>query len=186
MSARRMVSLEEIDFPNARFWAYFLSTSYPNALLEETDQPMYDLVGQVLPVDVRWTDAFTQYYDGVIEERDGYLDAPTTLEAPLDGGDTLKIEFHPGDTLFFLGDTELGSTGPHHRTGTLPYPRLKPLLSLPKGPLLFQLLLPMARVTLEEAAELRPLLRAHFTAMGIPPPSHPALTECLISGLAAD
>ena len=80
MSARRMVSLEEIDFPNARFWAYFLSTSYPNALLEETDQPMYDLVGQVLPVDVRWTDAFTQYYDGVIEERDGYLDAPTTLE----------------------------------------------------------------------------------------------------------
>ena len=186
MSARRMVSLEEIDFPNARFWAYFLSTSYPNALLEKTDQPMYDLVGQVLPVDVQWTDAFTQYYDGVIEERDGYLDAPTTLEAPLDGGDTLKIEFHPGDTLFFLSDTELGSTGPHHRTGTLPYPRLKPLLSLPKGALLFQLLLPMARVTLEEAAELRPLLRAHFTAMGIPPPSHPALTECLISGLTAD
>ena len=56
-----MVRLEEIDFPNAHFWAYFLSTSYPNALLEETDQPMYDLVGQVLPVDVQWTDAFTQY-----------------------------------------------------------------------------------------------------------------------------
>ena len=42
----------------------------------------------------------------------------------------------------------------------------------------------MARLTPEEAVELRPLLGEHFTAMGIPPPSHPALTECLISGLA--
>ena len=38
-----MVRLEEIDFPNAHFWAYFLSTSYPNALLEETDQTMYEI-----------------------------------------------------------------------------------------------------------------------------------------------
>ena len=66
----------------------------------------------------------------------------------------------------------------------MPYNRLRSLLSLPDGPLLFQLLLPMARLTPEEAVELRPLLGEHFTAMGIPPPSHPALTECLISGLA--
>ncbi len=181
----RLVGLEELDFTNRQFWAWFLSVNYPDALLEETDQTMYELVEQVLPVDVRWTDAFTGYCDGVLEERDGYLDDPTTLTAALDGGDTLKIAFHPGDTIFFLNDTEIGCTGPHHRAGTVSCNRLRRLLPLENGAALFQLLLPMARVTPEEAGEIRPLLREHLERMGVGLPLASELAECLLSGITA-
>ncbi len=46
--------------------------------------------------DTGWWDNFTKYYDGVLEESDGYVDEPETLICELAPAQTLKIEFHPG------------------------------------------------------------------------------------------
>lgn len=177
------VLLSDLTFDNTRFWAYFLSTNYPCALLERTDETMYDLVQQVLPVDTQWSDAFTRSYDGVFEANDGYLDNPTTLRVSLDGGDTLEIAFHPGDTIFYINGAEIGCTGPHWRLGALPYARVRRLLTLPYGPVLFQLLLPMAALAPEEAAEARPILEQHLSALGFAPPVLPDAASCLLSGI---
>ncbi|MDE7204788.1 MAG: immunity protein 19 [Lachnospiraceae bacterium] len=58
----------------------------------------------------------------------------------------LKIEFHPGDILYFINDEQIGSTGPHYELQTIPYEKVEQLLSLKKGRQLFLLLLPLAFV----------------------------------------
>ena len=178
-----LILLSDLTFGNTRFWAYFLSTSYPCGLLERTDETMYDLVQQVLPVDTQWSDTFTKSYDGVFEDSDGYLNDPTTLVASLEGDDVLEIEFHPGDTIFYINGEEIGCTGPHWKLWVLSCERIRRLLALPDGPVLFQLLLPMAVLTPEEAAEIRPLLLQHLSALGVTPPVLPEMADCLLSGL---
>lgn len=183
MTPTNNIDLEQINFKHPKFWAYFLSTNYPCAYDEEADCGMYDFIKEVLPIDTAWSDEFTQYYDGVMEESDGYLEEPTTFITALDDSEILKIEFHPGDTIFYLNDQKIGCTGPHWKLWEIPYQRVKSLLSLENGALLFQLLLPMAVLQPEETAELKPILQKQFLELGFTPPILSQMIDCLISGL---
>ena len=178
-----VIILNDILFDNAKFWAYFLSVNYPCAVLEEMEYVMYDLVKQALPVDVKWSEEFTRYYDGVLDETDGYLDNPTTLIAPLDGANTLKIEFHPGDTIFYINEMKIGCTGPHWEIQKIPYDQIKKSLSLENGSVLFQLLLPMAILKPDEIIDIKPILEKQFSNLGFTSSLLSQIIECLISGI---
>lgn len=178
-----VIDLKDILFNNIKFWAFFLSVNYPCAVLEETGYSMYDLVTQVLPVDIKWSEEFTQYYDGVFDEVDGYLDNPTTLITPLDKENYLKIEFHPGDTIFYINEVEIGCTGSHWEVGKIPYSQMKEILSLENGPVLFQLLLPMAILMPNEITDIKPVLEDQFLGFGFTQLLLSQIIECLISGI---
>ena len=91
-----MISLYEIDFSNLNFWTGFIATSFPTALEEETDMSLTELMTENGMCDTSWWDNFTKYYDGVLEESDGYVDKPETVICELVPTQILKIEFHPG------------------------------------------------------------------------------------------
>lgn len=74
-----MLSLHEIDFPNRDFGVGFMATSFPTALEEEMDMSLTDLMIENGMCNRSWWDNFTKYYDGVLEESDGYVDEPETL-----------------------------------------------------------------------------------------------------------
>ena len=95
-----MVSLHEIDFSNRDFWVGFMATSFPTALEEEMDMSLTDLMIENGMCNRSWWDNFTKYYDGVLDESDGYVDEPETLICELAPTQTLKIEFHPGGRIF--------------------------------------------------------------------------------------
>lgn len=177
------VDIRELDFDNCLFWSYFLSTSYPCAYLDEQDCQLYELVAEVLPVDPDWSDDFTQYYDGVMEEMDGYVENPTTVAVPISDTEILTIAFHPGDTIYYINKEEIGCTGPHWKLWTIPYQRVKSLLSLENGAVLFHLLLPMAVVEPEEAADLKSILEMQFQTLGFLPKKALRAADCLISGI---
>ena len=113
-----------------------------------------------------WWERFTGYYAGVLDESDGYLEEPTTLEVLLAKDRVLKIEFHPGDILYFINDELIGSTGPHWKLQTVPYEEVKRLLALENGSQLFLLLLPLAVIKQEDAGsarqEIREQMRNYF------------------------
>ena len=114
------ISFYEID--NLSFWINYFGCSYLNLYDEEEDVSVSELMEELCTEEVReWWEKFTGWYDGVLDESDGYLDDPAFLEAPLTQGRTLKIEFHPGDTLYYVNGEEIGSTGPHWKLGTVPY-----------------------------------------------------------------
>ena len=69
-----MISLHEIDFSNRDFWVGYMATSFPTAWEEETDMSLTELMIENGMCDTGWWDNFTKYYDGVLEESDGYID----------------------------------------------------------------------------------------------------------------
>ena len=101
-----MVSLDDLGFQNRQFWTGYIVTSFPTALDEESDMTLYDLAeeNEIIDIDINWWNEFTRYYDGIFEKSDGYLDEPEMLMCKLTDTQTLKIEFHPGDTVFYIND----------------------------------------------------------------------------------
>ena len=65
-----MVSLEDLEFKNKKFWTGFIISSFPTSLNEETDMTLYELIeeNEMVHIDINWWNDFTKYYDGVFEE----------------------------------------------------------------------------------------------------------------------
>lgn len=181
----RQIKIDEVDFTNQEFWSFYFHVNFPNGYDEETEMTMGEMVEEIIPINIEWVNSFTQYYDGVFDERDGYLDDPTTLKASLNCTEVLKIEFHPGDVIFFIDEKEIGCTGPHHITQSYPYKKLEQLLDDSKGALLFLLLLPMAIVEtayLDTACQtIERLLHNIFPAN-----SCNSLAQCIVHSLMTD
>lgn len=96
------------------FWLIFLMGCFPESLDNETDETLSEIISGLYGYNRQWADNFTGYYDGIFDECDGYIDDPATLEMELSTGDKLYIEFHPGDTIYFINDEEIGCTGPEY------------------------------------------------------------------------
>lgn len=103
-----MYSTDEI-INNKSFWSYFLSVNFPNAYDETTDTDISELLDEY---DNKWIHEFTQYSEEIFDENDGYVDNPNTIELNLNGHDFM-IEFHPGDTVYFIDGQQTGCTGAH-------------------------------------------------------------------------
>ena len=145
-----MISLREIDFSNRDFWVGFMATSFPTALEEETDMSLTELMIENGMYDTSWWDNFTKYYDGVLAESDGYLDEPETLIFELTPAQTLKIEFHPADTVYYFNDKQIACTGGHYKIQVI---RFKDLLNFVENKQTFLLLLPLAVIDNSEINE---------------------------------
>ncbi len=148
------------DIDNLNFWINYFGCSYPNSYDEEEDISVSELMYELCTDGIgSWWESFTGYYDGVLDESDGYLDDPTTLEVSLTNERALKIEFHPGDILYFINDELIGSIGPHWKLQTVPYEEVKRLLALENGRQLFLLLLPLAVIKQEDTDSARQEIR---------------------------
>lgn len=149
----KKLCVEEIDCLN--FWINYFGCCYPNGYDESNDISISELMEEMYTEEVgNWWEQFTGYYEGVFDESDGYLDHPTTLEAQLPSK-ILKIEFHPGDILYFINDKQIGSIGPHWELQTIAYQEVESLLSLKNGRQLFLLLLPLALIEKEDIQAVR-------------------------------
>lgn len=135
-----MVSLNDIVFLNRKFWTGFMATSFPTALDEKTDMSLTEMIEENDATDINWWRNFTKYYDEVLEEADGYLDEPETLRCNLTTAQTLKIEFHPGDTVYYINDRQIACTGCHYHIQIFPF---KDLLNFLEDKRIFLLLLPL-------------------------------------------
>jgi len=176
----KSVDISEINFHNQNFWWYFFSSNFRHAFIEDEGLFLAGILAQYEPDGVlEWGHTFTQYYDGVIYESDGYLDNPTTLEAKISSDETWKIEFHPGDTIYFINDVEIGCTGPHWKRQVLPYSKIRSVLSQKDGIILFLLFLPMVYATADEIDEARENI-IEILPMIFPKEICEQLTRCIL------
>lgn len=136
----KQVAINEIGLENKRFWHGFFLTAYPNAYSEDLDLSLSDLADKIAEDgDLEYWNSFTGWYDGIFEECDGYLDEPAYIETDF-LGDKLRVEMHPGDTIFYMNGVEIGCTGPHWKLNSIPFDKIK---SVDKREL-FWLTLPLA------------------------------------------
>lgn len=149
-----MITLHDVAFSNKKFWTGFVATSFPTALDEETDMSLAEMIEEGEAADSDWWGNFTKYYDGVLEETDGYIEEPETLICPLSEAQTLKIEFHPGDTVYYINDRQIANTGGEYQIQIFP---LADLLRYREGGndrRIFLLLLPLTVITDEDISQV--------------------------------
>ena len=65
---------------------------------------MTELIQEKCILDKDWIDNLTSYYDGVFDENDGYVDTPKAVAIKLSNGDEFCVEFHPGDTIYYINE----------------------------------------------------------------------------------
>lgn len=139
-----MFTLNDIDLSNREFWTGFVTTSFPTALNEEADMSLPEMIEENEAADIKWWRNFTKYYDGVLEETDGYIDEPETLICNLTSSQTLKIEFHPGDTIYYINDRQIACTGGEYHIHIFSLTDLLNFVGIKKDKRIFLLLLPLA------------------------------------------
>lgn len=96
------------------FAAWFIMNHFPEGLDVFRDCSLAEIMAEDCIIDKGWVDELTGYYEGVFDESDGYIENPRTVKLGLSAGTVLYIEFHPGDTLYFLGTDRIGCTGPDY------------------------------------------------------------------------
>lgn len=110
---RKLVNYETIR-NEKDFWLILLMGHFPHSHYNDDEDDLNYFISDNYGYNGQWWDDFSGYYDGIFDECDGYLDDPTTLELELSSGEKLYIEFHPGDTIYFIDNDEIGCIGPHY------------------------------------------------------------------------
>jgi len=110
---RKIIKIEEIR-ENKNFWLYFFVSNFPESLDEDSDSTLTEIIQENYTISKGWVDKLTKNYDGVFDENDGYVADPNTLQLAVCDNNKIFIEYHPGDTIYYINDTQIGCTGPHY------------------------------------------------------------------------
>jgi len=146
-----MLGINDLDLSARRFWTGFFATSFPTALDEETDRSLSEMIEGSVETDIAWWRKFTKYYDGVLDETDGYIDDPQTVLCDLTATQTLKIAFHPGDTVYYVNDKQIACTGGDYRIQIFPFTDLLTYAEERNDARIFFLLLPLTMIKKQDA-----------------------------------
>ncbi|MCM1326854.1 MAG: Imm19 family immunity protein [Bacteroidales bacterium] len=146
-----MLTINDLKFSNQKFWTSFFATSFPTSLDEETDMSLSEMIDENCSTDIEWWKNFTKYYDGVLDETDGYIDNPEIVVCNLTATQTLKIEFHPGDTVYYVNDKQIACTGGHYSIQIFPFTNLLKYAEEINDNRIFFLLLPLTIIKRQDA-----------------------------------
>lgn len=136
---------------NTSFINWFVMSNFPEGIDEEEDISLSEILSSS-PIDKEYIDQLTQFYDGVFDEYDGYVECPNAIRLDLNGN-VYEVEFHPGDTVYYLNGEQLGCTGPEYFTRKIPLDRYREFSdNLSSKEKLF--LLPMLKAAVEEKEEV--------------------------------
>lgn len=175
------------DIGNDFFWLYYISTSFPNAMDELTDTPlseyMYDSYEELSDEDCeKWIDELTQFTEDAIDENDGHIDDPNTLELSLNGS-SFKIEFHPCATVYILNGEEIGSAEGEYKLRTLSWEKFKQLIQGCTDPRLPLLILPVLALEKPMIPEAEKIIRSGLEQTCLKKEDIGDITEMIINGL---
>lgn len=100
---------------------WFITVNFPEGYDEEQDISFVEFMEENYEFDDDEINMVTQYYDGVFDENDGYVDDPNVIAINLSNGKKFSVAFHPGDIEYYIDDEIIGCTGPHYTIRKIPY-----------------------------------------------------------------
>lgn len=155
----KSLAFNDLDFSNKEFWRGFITTSFPTALDEESDMSLTEIIEENNLANHKWWDDFTGYYDGILDETDGYLDDPKMFLCNLTPTEVLKVEFHPSDTVYFINNKEIACTGAHYHIHIFSFPELLEYAKSKSNYQILLLLLPLTYIKKEDAKDAAKIIQ---------------------------
>lgn len=165
------------------FWFYFLC-SFPKAYDPDEDSMLADFIQEhyCSKESFQWWNSFTQYYDGVFDEYDGYVEDPSTIVIPV-GENEYSIQFHPGDTEYYLNGEKIGSTGPSYVVSKIKYSDFTEIVTTVNDPLKAFLLLPLVYIEESEIEPAREYVMQVLKMLPVLPEHYETILKTLIVGM---
>ena len=108
---------------NKYFGAWFLMNNFPEGINIFNDCSIAEMVEENCNIEKAWVDDLTGYYHGVFEENDGYVENPKTIMLRLSSETLFFVEFHPGDTIYYIDGKMIGCTGPEYSIRSISFPQ---------------------------------------------------------------
>lgn len=167
---------------NKSFWTYFLGTNFPNAFDEDSDTDLSDFIYENYGYDDDWINEFTQYSEEVFDENDGYVENPNFIEIPLKNH-VFRIDFHAGDTVYFMDGEEIGCTGPHFILRKISVQDFYSLIDGVEDTRIPLLILPMLALENSEQDIIRKIICDGLNAVGIKKEHINKVADMIVSGL---
>lgn len=178
------LSLIDLNEDKLTFWAFFFAKCYPNGYYEKEDIELSEFIRSKYNLSLNLVDEFTKYRDGVLDEEDGYVENPRKLSVRLKDDNLLEIEFHPGGTVFYLNEENIGCTGPHFYIHKISLTKLKELvLDTDFVEEKFFLLLPMVFVEENEIEEMTSIISQYLVKLPFKAEDHEIITMCIINDI---
>ena len=183
----KIITLEDLTFTNKKFWHCFIASAFCSvAYDEETDLSLTEIIEDNDLADTEWWDQFTGYYDGVIDDADGYVDDPRTFIYDLTPTQTLKIEFHPGDIVYYVNDEQIGCTGGEYQLQVFPFADLLKYTEEIKDDRIFILLLPLTVITEQDIDDATQKLSYILGVLLYDTPVYRQIVDCIVRGLEGE
>lgn len=184
---KNILNLNDLYNEREQFWTFFFSKCYPNGYFEEKDIELSEYIREKYNVALKWVDDFTKYYDGVLDEEDGYVENPRKVTIDLAHNNLLKVEFHPGDTIFYLNKDTIGCTGPHFNLHKISWTELKNLLvNTDNKEWKFFFLLPMVFIKQNEIDESLKIIIEYLTKLPFEVEDYEMISKCIIENILSN
>lgn len=182
-----ILTLDDLRNESEKFWTFFLSKCYPNAYFEQEDIELSDYIREKYIVSLSGADDFTKYYEGVLDEEDGYVENPRKVIVDFANNNLLEIEFHPGDTIFYLNKENIGSTGPHFNLHKIAWSEIKLLLEgVDNKEWKFFMILPIIYIKENEADEALIEITKYLTKLPFKLEDYKIIAKCIIENILSE
>jgi len=179
-----ILTISDLNNQKLEFWSMFFSKCYPNGYYEEQDIELSEYIRTKYNLSMDWVDEFTKYYEGVFDEEDGYVNNPRKLRVELNEKSFLEIEFHPGDTVFYINGENIGCTGPHFYIHKISWIDMLGLVLKSKiVEEIFFLLLPMVYVEENEINEALDIISQYLLKMPFKAEDYEIIKKCIINNI---
>lgn len=116
-------------------------------------------------------------------DNEGEIENPNTLLLPVNKDITLKIEFHPCYTYYFLNNILIGEICGHFHLKYITYPELLQIAKQKYGDILFHLLLPLSAIREQEKEAAFDEITQRLKQIPIFQEQPDYISKCLLSGL---
>lgn len=164
---------------DSNFIPWFLMTSFPEGIDNSKECSLIELIQEECILDKEWINNLTGYYDGVFDENDGYIDKPKAVVIKLSNGDEFCVEFHPGDTIYYINDNQIGCTGPSYMIRNISLTQFYEYTSnMNDSEKIF--LLPMIKIAFEEKDELANVIKSILSAVDLQGCSIEDVCTCIL------
>jgi hypothetical protein len=179
-----ILTINDLNNQRLQFWSMFFSKCYPNGYYQEKDIELSEYIRTKYNLSLDWVDEFTKYYDGVLDDEDGYVENPRKVSLELNDKNLLEIEFHPGDTIFYLNKENIGCTGPHFYIHKISWVELNELIV---KSIFFEdkffLLLPMVYVDEIETDEALNMISQCLIKLPFKEEDYEIIGKCIINNI---
>ena len=184
----KIIPEKEYSFTNAFFWDEVLHL-HIQAVDNKREMNFGEIWDDELaPASLNVKES-TKYWEELSQseletvENQGRIENPNTLLLTVNKDITLKMEFHPCYTFYFLNNILIGEISGHFHLRYITYPELLKIAKQKNGDVLFHLLLPMSAIKKQEKELAFNEITKRLKQIPIFQERSDYIGECLLNGL---